>query len=72
MSEITEKKEKAAADKETTVKNTAAKYTKESIVSSERYKNRADVLNVLLEDGKTYDLETVDKMVEKFMKGKVN
>lgn len=72
MSETAEKKEKAAADKEATVKNAAVKYTKNSIISSEKYKNRVDILSVLLEDGKTYDLETVDKMVEKFMKGKVN
>lgn len=71
MSETTEKKEKAATDKTATVKNTATKYTKKSIVGSEKYKNRADILNVLLEE-KTYDLETVNKMLENFMKGKVN
>ena len=66
MSETTEKTEKVSAKKET------KKYTKESITGSEKYKGRADILNVLLEDGKTYDLETVDKMIDKFMKGKVN
>lgn len=66
MSETAEKTEKVLTKKE------ATKYQKESIVKSEKYKNRADILNVLLEDGKAYDLETVDKMIEKFMKGKVN
>lgn len=70
MSETAEKKENVAVDKN--VKSTATKYTKESIISSEKYKNRSDILTVLLEDGKTYDLETVDKTIEKFMKGKVN
>ncbi|MBQ2801732.1 MAG: hypothetical protein IJF03_10090 [Lachnospiraceae bacterium] len=65
MSETAEKTEKVSTKKETT------KYQKESIIKSEKYKNRADILNVLLEDGKTYDLETVDKTIEKFMKGKV-
>lgn len=65
MSETAEKTEKVSAKKE------ATKYQKESIVKSEKYKNRADILTVLLEDGKAYDLETVDKMIEKFMKGQV-
>lgn len=69
MSEAIEKK--VAVDKTTTVENATIKYTKESIIGSEKYKNRADILNVLLEDGKTYDCETVDKTIEKFMKGKV-
>lgn len=65
MSETVEKTEKASTKKEVT------KYTKESIIKSEKYKNRADILSVLLEDGKSYDFETVDKTIEKFMKGKV-
>lgn len=72
MSETAEKKEKAVVDKTATVDNAAVKYTKESIIRSEKYRNRADILNVLLEDDKTYNLDTVDKMIEKFMKGKVN
>lgn len=72
MSEVTEKKEKAVPDKTATVDNVAIKYTKESIIGSEKYRNRADILNVLLEDDKTYNLDTVDKMIDKFMKGKVN
>lgn len=66
MSETTEKTEKVSTKKD------ATKYQKESIITSEKYKHRADILSVLLEDGKTYDLETVDKMIEKFMKGQVN
>ena len=65
MSETVEKTEKASTKKEVT------KYTKESIIKSEKYKNRADILSVLLEDGKAYDFETIDKTIEKFMKGKV-
>ena len=72
MSEVTEKKEKAVPDKTATVENAALQYTKESIINSEKYKNRADILNVLLKDDQTYTLETVDKMIDKFMKGKVN
>ncbi len=70
MSEAIEKK--VAIDKTATVENATIKYTKESIIKSEKYKNRADILSVLLDDEKSYDLETVDKTIEKFMKGKVN
>lgn len=60
------------AQEKVSVKKETPKYTKEKIVTSKKYRNRADILNVLLEDGKTYDLDTVDKTLEKFMKGKVN
>lgn len=74
MSETAEKKEtaeKTVSEKATPVKE-EVKYTKDSILCSERFKNRADILNVLLEEGRTYSLDTVDRMIEKFMKGKVN
>lgn len=66
MSEAAEKTEKVSTKKET------RKYTKDSILGSEKYRSRKDILQVLLEDGKSYDLDTVDKIVDKFMKGKVN
>lgn len=47
-------------------------YSKEQILMSNRYKNRKDLLNVLLEDGKYYSTDAVDKIIEKFMKGKVS
>lgn len=60
------------AQERVSVKKETPKYTKEKIVTSKKYSSRADILNVLLEDGETYELDTVDKMIEKFMKGKVN
>lgn len=72
MSETAEKKEKTVSEKETPPVKEEVMYTKDSIICSERFKNRADILSVLLEDDKTYNLDTVDKMIEKFMKGKVN
>lgn len=70
MSE-TEKKERAT-EKATTPVKEEVKFTKDSIVRSEKYKNRADILNVLLEEDKEYTLETVDNLIKNFMKGKVN
>lgn len=47
-------------------------FSKEQILVSKKYKNRRDVLSAILEDGKQYTFETVDSLLEKFMKGKVN
>lgn len=46
-------------------------YSKAQLLMSAKYKNRQDLLNVLLEDDKYYSTNTVDKMINDFMKGKV-
>ncbi len=43
------------------------KYIKSQIVVSDRYRNRADILNVLLEDDKEYTLSEVDKKLKDFL-----
>ena len=55
-----------------TEQNTVSAYTKEQILSAKKYKHRRDALGVILVDGETYTLETVDSLLETFMKGKVN
>lgn len=62
MSEVTKTEEKVKKQTE---------YSKEQLLMSARYKNRQDLLNVLLEEGKYYSTSTVDKMIDSFMKGKV-
>lgn len=47
-------------------------YSKEQLLRSNKYKNRQDLLSVLLENGKYYSIAAVDKLIENFMKGKVN
>lgn len=47
-------------------------FSKAKILRFERYKNRVDLLNVLLDDEKPYTTDEVDGLIEKFMKGKVN
>jgi len=47
-------------------------YTKAIILKLDQYKDKRDLLSVLLDAGKTYTLEEVDGKIEKFMKGKVN
>ena len=48
-----------------------AVYTREQIMGSQRYASRRDLVSVLLEDGKTYTLTEVDRLIEQFMKGAV-
>ena len=43
------------------------KFVKIQIISSDKYKNRADLLNVLLEDDKEYTLSEIDKKLEDFL-----
>lgn len=48
-------------------KSEETKFVKSQIVSSDKYKNRADLLNVLLEDDKEYTLSEIDKKLEDFL-----
>lgn len=46
-------------------------FTKEQIISSKKYRDRKDLINVLLKNGQSYSLNEVDDLIENFMKGKV-
>lgn len=47
------------------------KFTKEQILKSKNYRDKRDLINALLVNGRSYDLNEVDKMIEEFMKGSV-
>lgn len=47
-------------------------FSKEQILSANKYKNRKDILGALLEDGKEYSFDQADALMDDFMKGKVN
>lgn len=47
------------------------KYTKEAILKSEKLRWNRDVLSVLLENGKEYTLDEVEKIVQDFNKREV-
>lgn len=48
-----------------------AVYSKEQLAASKRYATKRDIISALLENGKTYALDEVDALIEKYMKGKV-
>lgn len=47
-------------------------FNKGQLLKSSRYQGRKDILNVILSNEECYELETVDDMIDEFMKGKVN
>ena len=46
-------------------------YNKAQLLASKKCANRQDILNALLDDGKTYTTAQVDALIEKYMKGQV-
>lgn len=46
-------------------------FTKAQICSAGKYKSHIDIVSALLEDDKTYTFEQVDKIIDKFLKGRV-
>ena len=62
-----EKKEGAAEAGE---KKKGRLFTKEQLMSSGKFAGRRDLLGALLKDGQQYSVMEVEKMAEKFMKGK--
>ena len=56
---------------EANLKEKETAYTKEQILKSKKYKDRKDVLNVVLKEGSTYTLKEVDNAIKTFMKREV-
>ena len=63
-------KEKIMADEVQATKN-VAKYTKSKLLASKKYKNRIDLLTVILQDDNQYTFEEVDKAIKDFMNKKI-
>ena len=51
-----------------TVKET---FTREQLTEAKRYKNRRDLLDALLEDGRAYTIAEVDKKISDYLGKKV-
>lgn len=47
-------------------------FTKAQLMASKKYQHNVDLVDALLVDGKSYTLDEVDKLIDNFMKGKVN
>jgi len=47
-------------------------FTKTQLYSSKKYRDRKDLINVLLKNEESYSFSEVDDLIKEFMKGKVN
>ena len=57
------------ADKEKKIEDD---FIKEQILQSKKYRDRRDLLSVLLTDQESYSFKAVDDIIKKFMEGEVN
>ena len=56
------------AEKKIVPKNT---FSKEQLLVSERFRDRRDITEALLDDGELYTVKAVEEKIEHYMKGKV-
>ena len=61
----------AKGEKRVEGKKGQGSFSKEQIISSEKYEKNRDLLDALLEAGRMYVPKEVDEVIEKFMKGEV-
>ncbi len=47
------------------------KFSKEQLLMSERFRDRRDIADALLDDGMLYTVKDVEQRIENYMKGKV-
>lgn len=62
---------KTAAEAGVPMDRAGARYGKEQILGSSRYRGKRDLINALLKEGKEYSLEEVDGLLEVYLKGRV-
>ena len=46
-------------------------FSKKQVLASTRFANRRDLVDALLDEKKSYTMETVDDLIQKYMKGQV-
>lgn len=60
------------ADKKKLQTKIENRFTKEQVLASKKIAYSKDLINAILDDGKTYTLKEVDAEINKFLKRKVN
>lgn len=53
------------------LEKTESLFSKEQLLSAERFRDRRDIVNALLLPDREYTITTVEQMIEKYMKGTV-
>lgn len=62
---------KNVKEKSAEAENSEKLFEKEQLLSSERFRNKRDLLNALLRENKLYAVSQAEEMIEIYMKGKV-
>lgn len=62
------KKSKPAASEQGKVESL---FSKEQLLAAERFQGRKDIVNTLLSSDKQYTVQSVERMIENYMKGQV-
>lgn len=52
--------------------NKEIKHLKEAILSSQKYLDKRDLINILLDNETEYSLDEVDRLIEEFLNKEVN
>ncbi|GFI23545.1 hypothetical protein IMSAGC011_02334 [Lachnospiraceae bacterium] len=65
------KKKKAVETVSETTRAAENRFSKEQLLMSERFRDRRDIADALLDDGVLYTVRDVEQKVENYMKGKV-
>lgn len=71
MQALEGKKNSKAVAAEKEAEKESARYTRAQILESRRFRGQRDLICALLEAGKRYSLEEVDRLVSEYLKGKV-
>lgn len=64
-------RKKVAVAESEKVQSVQTEFTKEQILMSAKYHDQRDLVHALLDENKKYTMESVDKLIDEFMKGKV-
>lgn len=65
------KKKKAPEADQAVTEKVENKFSKEQLIASNRFRERRDILEALLETGKLYTVKAVEEKIESYMKGRV-
>lgn len=57
--------------KKTTEKKDEVKFSKEALLTSNRFIHKQDLVSAVLEDGKKYTIREAEDRIQTYMKGKV-
>lgn len=70
MARKTKADEQAAVETKADKKAAVKKFTKAQFVKSQRFLNRRDILNALLDENKQYSIAEVEAIIKDFLAGK--